>query len=129
MRIIAKIPSIPMQTMNDLHFVLHSECDPLWSSGDWTFVIEKGWEHHRPNREMQLGLTFDYLDREGTFTVSVVHLLFWRLELRTCFDIFGGHIQPKSKSRATSGGGGGGSTRWGRAVCGPPSPLKGICRT
>ena len=43
----------------------------VWGGG-WTFVSDGGWDHNLRNGEVQLALTLDHLDRECTFTMSVV---------------------------------------------------------
>ena len=62
-----------MQAMNDLHFVLQSEeCKSCLQGGEWTFVSDGGWYHNPRYGEVQLAVTLDHLDRECTFTTSVV---------------------------------------------------------
>ena len=72
-RVIAERRNTPIQAMNDLHLVLASEeCEHFRRGGEWTFVSDGPWDHNPRSGEVQLALTFDHLDRECTFTMSVV---------------------------------------------------------
>ena len=66
--------SLPMRwSVDGRHLVLHSEeCESFRQGGEWTFVSDGGWDHNPRNGEVQLALTLDHLDRECTFTTSIV---------------------------------------------------------